>query len=500
MRKVHIVVAAAVAAVAAGAATLGPAGASGGGGPTAQLIIGSGSDTTQRMMSDLSALYQFSPGCDQIPTAGVTPQPTPAANPWLDFSCQNPDHYTQSGSGTSTSGSNKVTFSGGVPAGVTLGEQVQGPGITAATWPKGVYVGNITLPNQISLSSSPDGNNAVFADGSAGSGTFIFSTVVRTENYEHDQMDSAYFLGSGNGLSQLCTQGTAGVAHIDYARSSSTPSSSNCTGLRAVNYALDGISWEAFAVSGGGVVGQSNASSPCVAPPSGPKYCLTLAQLQNIFVNCTVTNWNQVGGANVPIHPYTPQAGSGTRKTFDKFLSGNSETCIDKQPAPYPAQHVIPENANNAILAVGDQADAIFPFSFGIWNTQVKGFNSAVLGAVNNIQPTVTTIANGTFPFTRQLWNVYCSPTTPKSTDCKQVTNQQTVNFVGEEGWLCNASTGVTGSKTLTGHIKNPYSPTGNNFFGDIQGTIKNDGFVPLTFGAIGGGDTNKDYCRLLTT
>ncbi|MDX6547699.1 MAG: superfamily domain [Gaiellales bacterium] len=40
-------------------------------------------------------------------------------------------------------------------------------------------------------------------------------------------------------------------------------------------------------------------------------FCLTQTQLQGIFVNCTITNWNQVGGANAAIKIYSilPQYG-----------------------------------------------------------------------------------------------------------------------------------------------------------------------------------------------
>jgi ABC-type phosphate transport system substrate-binding protein len=42
---------------------------------------------------------------------------------------------------------------------------------------------------------------------------------------------------------------------------------------------------------------------------------LTTAQLAGIY-NCTITNWDQVGGANATIQPFLPQTGSGTRAFF----------------------------------------------------------------------------------------------------------------------------------------------------------------------------------------
>ncbi len=59
----------------------------------------------------------------------------------------------------------------------------------------------------------------------------------------------------------------------------------------------------------------------------------------------------------------------------------------------------------------------------------------------------------------------------------------------GEEGWIC---------KTTANHAVNPV--TGNNFRTDIAQAIGAAGFVPVLFGAIGGGSTASDYCRLVTT
>src|ERR1700722_9552961 len=280
MRKGRILLGLGMAAATLGAWSTVPVAASGGGGPTAQSVLGSGSNTTQQMMANIDSLYLFSPGCAQIPTPSG-----PTA--WLDFSCQAAD-----------------------PAGTIL-----------------------------------------------------------SENYEHDQVHEAYYLGSSNGINQLCEQGQAGVASIQFARSSRAPGSSDCTGLHFVAYARDGIPIEGF--SGGGA-GINNTSSPC-----GGGFCITQAQAKAIWHTCTITNFNQIGGPNLAIDPYTPQTGSGTRSTFDNFLGGTnfSETCIDARGTSYEDSHVIPENSNTQILANGDQNNALFPFSYGAWSTEVKSPN-----------------------------------------------------------------------------------------------------------------------------
>src|SRR5689334_13544355 len=180
-----------------------------GGGPIAESILGSGSDTTQFMMGALDNLYQFSPGCDQLAI--------PPASQQLDFSCSAPD-----------------------PAG-----------------------------------------------------------TITTENYQHDQVHEATFLGSSSGISQLCKQGQSNVATINFARSSRAPAGSDCTGLHFVAYARDGISWEAWdkvtATSVSGIHNMNNQADTCAGSGGATQFCLSQSQLQGIFISCSITNWSQVG-------------------------------------------------------------------------------------------------------------------------------------------------------------------------------------------------------------
>lgn len=52
---------------------------------------------------------------------------------------------------------------------------------------------------------------------------------------------------------------------------------------------------------------------------------LTTDQLKSIYAG-TVTNWNQVGGPNLPIVVVSRPASSGTRATFQKYILGGPET------------------------------------------------------------------------------------------------------------------------------------------------------------------------------
>ena len=320
--------------------------------------------------------------------------------------------------------------------------------------------------------------------------------TVTTENYAHDQVHESYFLGSGNGLHQLCNQNVAGNAPIDYARSSRVYKNSDCAGLKFVAFARDAIPWEAFTVTGSGIgAGLANASGGCSG--SGLAYCLTTTQLQHIFIGggpgsgtsgCTAF-WDEdgIGGAHVPINPYTPQSGSGTRLTWDADMGSSSDFCINTRGAAYAATHIVDENQNNSILVTNnDAANAIFPFSFGVWATQVNFKNNAILGAIDGIPAVKSNVSSGLFPTGRFLYNVYATAAVPAGT---HASSAQAVSYVGEEGWIC---------KTVANHGTNPV--TGNNFHTDIANTINQSGFAALASGVIGGGDNNVDFCKLLVT
>jgi ABC-type phosphate transport system substrate-binding protein len=323
------------------------------------------------------------------------------------------------------------------------------------------------------------------------------AVTVHSENYVHDQVHEAYQIGSGNGIHQLCNQGVAGNAAISFARSSRAPGSSDCSGLHFVAYARDGIPMEVFK----NFTNNGTDAGPC----AGKANCLSQQQIKDIYHLCTINDWHQIDptiAAGTTIVIYDPQAGSGTRGTFDNFMGGTnfSETCIDAIGGTYQATHVIQENENVAIAANGDSANAVFPFSYGIWTQQIKPHNTlgASLTQVDGVTATPKTILNFTFPYGRYIFNVFCAATNGTGCDALGTTaSQATINYVGEEGWICKPGSG-TWAADGGPHTINPL--TGNNYQADIAKTIKAFAFQPLKLGTIGGGDLNKDYCNLFTT
>ncbi len=189
----------------------------------------------------------------------------------------------------------------------------------------------------------------------------------------------------------------ANVAKISYVRQTSAPSATVCTGLDYVAFARDALTFETFpGASGSDFHAGDNQSGAC---SGSTDLCLTQAQLQGIFVNCTITNWNQVGGNNAPIKIFTVLPQYGTRKAWDLFLGGSSSSC----------GATLVDQTDNSEIPAASQADAIVPVSVGSWNERYKASpGGSAIGDVDGVAPTPTNIQNGSFVYSRFLYNVYC--------------------------------------------------------------------------------------------
>jgi hypothetical protein len=373
------------------------------------------------------------------------------------------------------------------------------------------------------------------------------------ENWDHDVGITMYPVGSGNGITTLNQFGNSdfcggsvnqpypasacGYAAFEYARSSRARKSSDNTGLRFVAYAKDAIPW---------VNWRSGTAAKAAGPAAGVTN-LTQQNVRDIFVNCTVTKWSDASLATHPTNNFVGQAadniiiwadqsGSGTRSTFDGFLGSgsNSTQCI---PAAFKdgdvtnGERVIFENnaspiVNCATYAGGscDPTDgantylsSVYYFAVGPYNAQGKDANGelgngANLGSIDGIAPSSANIENGTFPYSRQLYNVY------RNTYASNNIPVPALDYIGETGFICKGSATGSGlpdavvvsngdTDSRGGHITDPL--TGKNYAteitGDTQaataypsdGVIKTTGFVPISFGAIGGGVAGNSHCRV---
>ena len=110
--------------------------------------------------------------------------------------------------------------------------------------------------------------------------------------------------------------------------------------------------------------------APIVNPKVGVKN-VSMAQLQKIFLG-EITNWQQLGGKNVPIVLVNRAQGSGTRATFEKWLSQGKQ--------PLASQD---EDSTGMVREIGGStAGAISYVAFSYIDKTVQGLS------VDGVAPT----------------------------------------------------------------------------------------------------------------
>ncbi|HEV7980395.1 substrate-binding domain-containing protein [Amycolatopsis sp.] len=150
--------------------------------------------------------------------------------------------------------------------------------------------------------------------------------------------------GSSAGKAALKASADAGNGAIDIARSSSGRGGSDPATFELFGFAKDGVAWSSSATG------------------AGAGLTLTLAQLRGIY-DGSITNWNQVGGANAAISVYLPQPGSGTLTFFTGTVLG-----FDPTTKPVTINRFQENDATT--IAAANQATAIAPYSIAGWVAQ----------------------------------------------------------------------------------------------------------------------------------
>ena len=309
--------------------------------------------------------------------------------------------------------------------------------------------------------------------------------VVAAENPYNDYSVQAPPVGSGNGLAQLA-QGTAGSLNPQYARSSK--GTGGTTAENFIGYATDGVSWTTFNKVGSAKTDQAKVKNISTTD---------LKAIWNGTLSCqgkkgagTLTmNWECLGAAkSAPIDCYVAQTGSGTYSTWQGYLGSGApagcDTAANEQgdtgDSNVVADHEnLFENQMSYIAGRPDAKDAIYFMSFGKYTTTCPSEKCAgatgdltTFGEIDGNTADQSSIqgtggGNGvTFPVTRDLYNVYNNSTA--ASPATKVT-QATLNFVGEQGFLCKAKT-TTQMDTITGV----------DYRTEIEATITAQGFFPL--------------------
>ncbi|MGQ0744958.1 MAG: PstS family phosphate ABC transporter substrate-binding protein [Acidimicrobiales bacterium] len=274
--------------------------------------------------------------------------------------------------------------------------------------------------------------------------------TITSENHDHDELSQGFIIGSSNGIRILCGTVGPGPLPIDVARSSRNKGASDCSGLTFQAFARDGQVPLFFPTIG-------------TRPAQNARRNLTRTELQGIFVNCSINNWSQLGGANEPIVPFGVQTGAGTYQSWFDFLGGDPNSCAGGTGTVNRAPFIVQENDAGPIAAMGSTVHgrAITWFSYGRFITFPFSAQQGQVTTVGGIAASPTSIARapgttGAYPAARFLWNVYKTATA----------KQAATTFLD---WSCK-----------TTHVVNPFS--GKNYNTEISNSINNgSGFVRLT-------------------
>jgi hypothetical protein len=269
--------------------------------------------------------------------------------------------------------------------------------------------------------------------------------------------------GSREGIAALNTMDGSDYC-VDFARYSTLAQPPAPDTIAFVEMAGDATTWS----SPGGT-----SSTPSPVPAT-----LTLAQLVSIY-NCTVTNWDQVGGDNAPIVAVLPPNGSDTRANFLRVLGGGMTplapgSCVvngtDSSGNPIDEDTgVTTGNVNEFGTVSAPNVDAIFPYTISSYIAQGPAANGVGGHSIStwargdlllhdiidthgvSQPPTVQngsnqTVINPSFPleFQQVVWNAVrngcpstsaCFPTTPSYA----ATTLPAI--FGPSGWICTNAT-----------------------------------------------------------
>jgi len=117
---------------------------------------------------------------------------------------------------------------------------------------------------------------------------------------------------------------------------------------------------------------------------------LTKDQVKKIFTG-NVTNWNQVGGPNAPIHVIIRESGSGTRDAFQSIVLG---TAANGTKVDYLKTAVVQSSTEAVQSSVAGDPNAIGFISFASVST-TKALS------IDGVAPSEQTVSDGTYKIQR---------------------------------------------------------------------------------------------------
>jgi phosphate transport system substrate-binding protein len=118
---------------------------------------------------------------------------------------------------------------------------------------------------------------------------------------------------------------------------------------------------------------------------------LSIEQVQSIFAG-EITNFSEVGGPDADIVVVSREEGSGTRAAFEELVMA-----YNKAEKVITEKALLQQSNGQVRTTVASTPNSIGYLSFGFLDNSISGV------PINNVQPTVDNVKNGTYPISRPL-------------------------------------------------------------------------------------------------
>lgn len=185
---------------------------------------------------------------------------------------------------------------------------------------------------------------------------------------------------------------------------------------------------------------------------SNPIECLSMEQIRKIYTG-DITNWQEVGGDNVPITPYVRNRNSGSQEKFETMVMDGLE--IKK----FPEWHVGTAMETPYFQIENDRSGIAFtPYYY---YSVIVGYGSTKAIGIGGVSMTKENIYNDTYPYVTNIYASIRADIDKSSTAYKIfefLTSDKGQSVVEESGYipLHNSSTEIS-KQTNEGKIEISY-------------------------------------------
>lgn len=174
-----------------------------------------------------------------------------------------------------------------------------------------------------------------------------------------------------------------------------------------------------------------------VVNKDNPVNSLTTEQIRQIYTG-KITNWSQVGGADLPIVAFQRNPEAGSQTAMQKLVMG------DLQMMDSPEDYVMGEMGDlvRAVASYNDSADAL-GYTMYYYANDMKMADGLKILAVDGVQPSVDTIGSGSYPFLNNYYVVTAAqPTEAAQVLFDWILSDEGQKLVAQEGYVPAAPEG----------------------------------------------------------